>query len=368
MKPSEQIKNQIELSGINNYGINSDMLFDYLHDQIYSLSKKLEKINTAKNWRTKRDVSLKGLEYCLGLKNLPERTSTKARTVGKIKKDSYLIEKIIFESFENIFVPAHLYIPQKERSPAPAILHVPGHWMENSKMEPDIQKCCIGLTELGFVVLVIDPFEQGERRIDWKTHGHLQTLLVGITQMGMMVYENLKAIDYLQSRDEIDNERIGMMGASGGGGNTIYTTPFDQRIKAAIPVCAAVTYPGLIEGHKGYNWDGAVDLCNQVPRVINTLSFSNLLALNAPRPTMIISAEEDINFPLLTANEVFQKTKPFFDIYGPDLFKQTIVTGGHGLSQEARESVYGFFYKHLMNKGNGSPIPEKEIEIEEPPY
>lgn len=160
------LSDQIKISGINNYRVNSDMLIDYLLNQIYSLSEKLEKINTIKNWSSKRDAMLKGLEYCLGLKNLPERTSPKARTVGRIQKENYCIEKIIFKSFENIFVPAHLYIPQKVRSPAPAILHIPGHWMENSKMEPDIQKCSIRLTELGFAVLVIDPFEQGERRID----------------------------------------------------------------------------------------------------------------------------------------------------------------------------------------------------------
>lgn len=368
MRLSDLLKNQLNISGINNYRVNSDMLIGHLFNQVYSITGKLEKNITVKNWKSKKHELLKNLEYCLGLKNLPERTPLKAKTAGKIEKEKYYIEKIIFESFRNIFVPAHLYIPKRGRSPVPAILHIPGHWMENSKMEPDLQKCCIGLVKLGFVVLIIDPMEQGERRIDWKTHGHLQALLVGITQMGMMVYENLKAIDYLRSRNEVDKERIGMMGTSGGGGNTIYTTPFDQRIKVAVPVCSAVTFPGLLEGHKGYNWDGAVDLCNQVPRVIDMLTFANLLALNAPRPIMIINAESDINFPIRSAKEVFLKAKPFFDLYSSNLLKQTIVPGVHGLGQDARESIYGFFSKHLMRQGDGSPIPEQDIEIEEPPY
>lgn len=77
-----------------------------------------------------------------------------------------------------------------------------------------------------------------------------------------------------------------------------------------------ITYPGLFEGIKSYNWNGVVDLCNQIPHVINALTFSNLLALNAPRPLMIVNAEEDLNFPIETAKKVFRKAKLFYNLYG----------------------------------------------------
>lgn len=368
MELVELLKRQLETSGIMNYKVNDNLLIDFIFERVNFLTEKRKKEITIENWKARRSELLEQLSYCIGLKNLPERTSLNAKKVGKIKKDGYFIEKIILESFKNIYIPAHLYIPEKANFPVPAILHITGHWMENGKMEPDVQSCCGGLAKLGFVVLSIDPLEQGERRIGWKNHGHLETLLVGITQIGMMIYENMKAIDYLQSREEVNGERIGMTGTSGGGFNTVYTSPFDERIKASAPICYTVTYPGLFDGIKGYNWNGGNDLCNQIPYIIDTLTFSHLLALNAPHPLMIVNAMEDLNFPLNTALEVYKEAQPFFDLYNPGSLSQVIVPGGHGLSKNARESLYGFFLKYLKGIGDGKPILEPEIEIEEVPY
>ncbi|MHB8276331.1 MAG: alpha/beta hydrolase [Candidatus Humimicrobiaceae bacterium] len=368
MELVELLKKQLETSGIINYKVNNDMLIDFIFERVNFLTEKRKKEITIENWKAKRSELLDQLSYCIGLKNLPERAPLNAKEVGKIEKDGYFIEKIILESFKNIYISAHLYIPKKANFPVPAILHIPGHWMENGKMEPDFQRCCEGLAKLGFVVFNMDPLEQGERRIGWKNHGHLETLLVGITQIGMMIYENMKAIDYLQSREEVDGERIGMTGTSGGGFNTVYTSPFDERIKASAPICYTVTYPGIFEGIKWSNWNGGNDLCNQIPYVIDTLTFSHLLALNTPRPLMTVNAEEDLNFPLSTAIEVYKEAKPFFDLYGPGLISQVIVPGGHGEGKNAREALYGFFSKYLMGIGDGKPIPEPKIEIEEVPY
>lgn len=364
----ELLKKQLETSGIINYKVDNDMLIDFIFERVNFLTEKRKKEITIESWKAKRSELLDQLSYCIGLKNFSERAPLNAKEVGKIEKDGYFIEKIILESFKNIYISAHLYIPKKANFPAPAILHIPGHWMENGKMEPDIQRCCGGLAKLGFVVFNMDPLEQGERRIGWKNHGHLETLLVGITQIGMMIYENMKAIDYLQSREEVDGERIGMTGTSGGGFNTVYTSPFDERIKASAPICYTVTYPGLLEGIKGYNWNGGNDLCNQIPYVIDTLTFSHLLALNAPRPLMTVNAKEDLNFPLNAAMEAYKEAKPFFDLYGPGLISQVIVPGGHGVGKNAREALYGFFSKYLKGIGDGKPILEPKIEIEDVPY
>lgn len=368
MESVELLKKNLEISGIINYKVDSNMLIDFIFGRVNFLTEKIKKEITIENWKSKRGELIEQLSYCIGLKNLPKKTPLNVKKVDKIEKDEYFIEKIILESFKNIYISAHLYIPKKANFPAPAILHIPGHWMENGKMEPDLQRCCGGLAKLGFVVFNMDPLEQGERRIGWKNHGHIETLLVGITQIGMMIYENKKAIDYLQSREEVDGERIGMTGTSGGGFNIVYTTPFDERIKASAPICYTVTYPGIFEGIKWYNWNGGNDLCNQIPYVIDTLTFSHLLALNAPRPLMTINAEEDLNFPLNTAIKVYQEAKPFFDLYSSGLISQVIVPGGHAEGKNAREALYGFFSKYLMRIGDGKPIPEPKIEIEEIPY
>jgi len=361
-------KDKLKISGIDNYNISSNTLINFIFNKVDILTKKLEKEISPKTWETKKDMVLQKMYHIIGLKNFPINTSINAKIIGKIERNDYFIEKIILESFEGIYIPIHLYIPKKSNFPTPAILHIPGHWMENAKMEPDLQKCCIGLVKLGFIVLNMDPLEEGERRIGWRNHGHLETLLVGITQIGMMIYENIKAIDYLQTRKEVDGERIGMVGTSGGGSNTIYTMPFEKRIKVGIPICFANTFKGLLEGHRGYNWNGGVDLCNQVPQVIDTLTFSHLLALSAPRHILIISAKEDLNFPIKTAKNVVSEAELFFKLYGKDLIKHEIVSGGHGVGIEAREAAYSFFLKNLMNKEDGLPVIEPSIETEESPY
>lgn len=200
------LRKQLEISGILNYSVNSDLLIDFIFNRVDSLTQRIEREITPENWKSKKDELLEKLGYCIGIKNLPWDKTVNARTVGKIEKDDYYIEKIIFESFKGIYVSAHFYIPKKADFPTPGILHIPGHWMENSIMEEDLQKCCAGLAKLGFVVLNMEPFEQGERRLGWRNHGHLEILLIGITQIGMMFYENIKAIDYLQSIKEVDEK------------------------------------------------------------------------------------------------------------------------------------------------------------------
>jgi len=362
----EFIKN-LYTSGILDYKTNSQMLIDWIFNRLNTLTLKNKKDITTANWKAERDTLLYNLSCCLGMNNLPKRTKINCKTLGTIEKNNYIIEKIIYESFKEIFVPAHLYIPKNINFPAPAILNIPGHWIENSKMEPDIQRLSIGLTQLGFVVLTIDPLEQGERRRGWRNHIHMESLLVGITQVGMNIFENLEALDYLESRTEVDNTRIGMVGTSGGGENTIYTSPFDERIKAIASVCYAVTYEGLLRGQKWNNFDGGADLCDQVPGVLNTLTFAHLIALSAPKPVVIISAENDLHFPLKYAREVFEEAKPFFDLYKKDLIRHEVVSGGHGQGKQARESIYSFFAKNFLGYNSDRQINETFIEIEEAP-
>jgi len=365
---SISLKNQLNISGITNYQTNSNTLTNFIFSQIYLLNNKVKNEITVENWNTKKDEVRERLSYCLGLNNLPPKSDLNAKSVGIIERNDYFIEKVIFETFDAIFVPSHLYIPKNISSPAPAILHIPGHWLENSKMESDIQKCCINLTKHGFIVLNIDQMDQGERRNNWKVHGHIESLLVGITQLGMMIYENIKAIDYLESREEVNKDKIGMMGTSGGGSNTAYTSALDSRIKAAAIICYAVTYPGLLEGQRYNNFDSGYDLCDQIPFVLNSLTFAHLLALTAPQPVLIISAEKDLHFPLDSAKELFREAKPYFDLYDHNLIKHIIVPGPHGQGKEARENAYGFFLKWLMDKGDDSPVKEPRTEIETLPY
>ena len=113
----DSLKKQLETSGITNYKTDSNILSDFIFSQIYPLTEKIKKEISVKNWIPKRGEVKKKLCYNLGLKNLPPRTPLNAKIMGIVHRDNYFIEKVIFETFKGIFVPAHLYIPKHAQFP-----------------------------------------------------------------------------------------------------------------------------------------------------------------------------------------------------------------------------------------------------------
>jgi cephalosporin-C deacetylase-like acetyl esterase len=351
----------------------SPMLPKYTHRRVGELMAAREKeaasIVTGDQWM-ERQHHLRGmLLTSFGLNPMPERTPLNAREVGMVERDGYRIQKVLFEPRVGCVATAHLYFPAKTDKPSPAILFSVGHWIENGKMEPDLQKGCIGLAKLGFVVLIYDPLEQGERRIDWRCHNHLEAQLVGMSQAGLMVWESIRAIDYLQSLPEVDPQRIGMTGASGGGHNTMYVSALDKRIGVSVPVCYVNAFENLLDAMQGYNWVGGQDLCNQVPRVLSYADMGDICALIAPRPLRIINATHDPMFPTKGAKRATVRAKAMYDLIGAgDQIDLTLVDSGHGYFREMREAAYGWFMKWLQNEGDGSPIPEPSMAISKPRF
>jgi len=339
-------------------------------DFIENYTEKLVKKSLPKNieeWKKMKDNIKEKLLKSFGLLPFPEREDLKIEKTGVLKKDDYRIEKIVFEAWPKIKITGHLYVPEKASFPAPAILYACGHWLENGKFEPDIQACCIGLAKLGFIVFVIDPIGQGERGPRWHDHGHLEMLLVGLSQAGFSVWEHIRALDLLSSLDIVDPNRIGMTGASGGGLYTLYTSAIDERIKVSIPVCYITSFLPFLKSMRGANWNGGIDLCNQVPTIISYADTYEIVGLLAPRPCMIITALRDPQFTPQAAKDVYDKASMIYDLYG-EKNKITLVEidSVHGYYKEMREAAYGWFMKWLMNKGDGSPISEPTFITEDP--
>ena len=127
-------------------------------------------------------------------------------------------------------------MPEPLSGRAPAILFYNGHWWVPGKAKEDFQAFCINMARLGFVVLSFDAFGQGERGVSNRDHRRTEALLAGISQQGFAEYETQCALSYLLARPEVDPDRIGMTGASGGGYNTWITAALDDRIKVVVPV------------------------------------------------------------------------------------------------------------------------------------
>jgi hypothetical protein len=177
----------------------------------------------------------------------PERNPLNARITGRIERKEYIVENIIFESRPNFFVSANLYLPKNIFFPRPAVLNVIGHFQEG-KTNHIVQKLSIAQARNGFIALTIDGLGQGERQIygvqQSGSHGIIgtQAFISGTHLFNFMVWDAIRAIDYLVSRPEVDAEKIGITGHSGGGMMSTYILPFEERIAVSVPTCNPNTW------------------------------------------------------------------------------------------------------------------------------
>lgn len=161
----------------------------------------------------------------------PRRSPLNATTVRVAEKDGYRIENVLFCSRPEFWVTGNLYVPTTGNGPFPAILSPCGHY-PLARMLPQYQSAYISLVKSGFVVLAYDPIGQGERRQYWNPATDVtevggpvfehsmagqELLLLGETLTGYMVWDGIRATDYLLTRPEVDPARIGCAGHSGGG-------------------------------------------------------------------------------------------------------------------------------------------------------
>src|SRR5690606_9194036 len=155
----------------------------------------------------------------------PEKTPLHARVMGKVEREGYTLEKIIFESRPNFLVTANLYLPHNRKHPLPGVLGTCGH-SDNGKAAAAYQSFCQGLAKKGYVVLIFDPVGQGERlqyvdenlkpmmRIGTEEHNYMgnQLVLNEGSLSHWFVWDGIRALDYLLSRPEVDPKYIGVTG------------------------------------------------------------------------------------------------------------------------------------------------------------
>jgi cephalosporin-C deacetylase-like acetyl esterase len=226
----------------------------------------------------------------------PQETPLNARTVGTIDRSGYRIEKLVYESMPEVYVTAHLYVPTTGKPPYPGIVVPLGH-TENGKAYRNYQYSYQNLARKGYVVLAYDPFGQGERRQylrpasghAFSTGEHTQAgrpmILFGSGFARYRVWDGIRSLDYLLSRSEVDPQRIGCTGHSGGGTMTMYLIALDPRIQAAVAVEA--NFENMAGPH--YDPPGAIadaeqDLVGSLPL---GLDRGDLLAAFAPKPLLM---------------------------------------------------------------------------------
>lgn len=293
-----------------------------------------------------------------------QRVSLEPRVLETLNRDGYRIEKIVFQTYPDVWMTANAYVPDTPH-PVPAVLCVHGHW-PGAKQDPHVQARCIGLTKLGYFVLAVDAMGAGERGLQkhlGEYHGEMVAATLwptGRPLSGLQVYENMRAVDYLISRKEVDGTRIGITGASGGGNQTMYAGAWDERFRAVVPVCSVGTYQAYL--------GAACCMCEVVPGAISFTEEGAVLALVAPRSLLVISATRDAHqFSVGEAAKSIAAARPIFEMLDAGLnLQHAIFDSPHDYNQPMREAMYGWMHLHLKGEGDGSPIREPEMSLEDP--
>lgn len=360
-----------------------------LHQQLLDRAERQQKERRARfaAVRSKEDVDM--LQQSLRAKflklldGLPARQGVPpAKILSKIEAEDYVIEKLVFESFPGYFVSALLYKPRKIAGRAPGVLSPCGHSTVGKAASP-YQILHINLVKRGYVVLTYDPVGQGERSQFWDaqkkksrfnlTCGEHAVLgnplyLLGTSLARYRIWDGIRALDYLTSLPEVDAERIGCVGNSGGGTLTAYISALDPRVKAAAIGCYITTLPRRMGNRiqTDPDSDPEQDIFGFVAEGID---HAGLLALRVPRPTLLATAQFDF-FPIEGARESFAEAKKLYQAAGAaDRVAMVEAAQRHGLSLPLRKAIYGFFDRWLAGRKSETeageiavkPRPAKEL-------
>jgi len=291
------------------------MFQQYLVSRAAAVTRNnLADVSTIEDWKKRRPIVRRQLLYMLGLDPMPKKTPLNARVTRRLERDTYNIENIVFQSMSGLYVTGNLYVPKGVKGPLPAILYVCGHAPGPSGAKVNYQHHGIWLAKHGYVAFLIDTIEFGEvPGIHHGTHDleMWDWVSLGYTPAGPEVWNGIRALDYLETRPEVDPKRLAITGISGGGAMTWYGAAVDERLQAGASVCATWT----VEHHT--RLDAIHENCDCI-YFMNTFQadLSSVGALIAPRPFKMLSARRDPSFPVAGYKEAFQRTLPIYKLYG----------------------------------------------------
>jgi dienelactone hydrolase len=296
---------------------------------------------------------------------LPEtKTPLNPRVTGTIPMDGYRIEKVVFESLPGLHVTALLYVPD---GPAgvkrPAVLVACGH-APDGKSFRNYQEISGQLAKRGYVVLSWDPIGQGERSQFWDAaagrsrynlvcgeHAVLGNLacLAGSSLVRYMVWDGIRAVDYLLTRPEVDPARLAVTGTSGGGFQSLYLGALDERIGVVAPSCFVTSLPMRMANRIFEDPDSDPE---QDPyRLVSAgVDHAGLLLLIYPRPFVVAAAVNDF-FPIEGARKSFREAAALYAKFGK-AGRVSIAEGVHRhmFSPENRRAAFAVF-----DRVNGLP-------------
>jgi len=345
----------------------SDYLTALVDEQFARRAALLAGLETAEDWDRHAAFIRNSMAAWTG--PLPERTPLRAHITGRINRDQYTLEKILFESRPNFLVSANLYLPKDYSSPRPAVLNVIGH-SPAGKATEKVQRRAIAQVRKGFVALVVDCIGQGERQVAEYAHVHsppgnvhqivgTQAFIAGTHVFNFMVWDTIRAVDYLVSRPEVDPERIACTGCSGGGMMTTYVLAFEPRITVAVPACNPCTWSHRV--HANLSTDHEQVFFGAFAAGIDPRG--DPLFCQAPKPLLINATSDDNLNPPAGVWELSTWLYKAYSAHGrPHKFQTSMVKAPHDYNKQQREVAYAWMLQWAG--GDASDFREEDFAIE----
>jgi len=370
--------NVIQQGGKNwmQYSDAQNSLYHHLAQQAYDfLDKRSDSIasfHSLADWQERQKWIKETLRDIIG--PFPERTPLNAKVVKRIDKENYTVEHIIYESQPGFYVTSSMFIPKGLKDKAPVIIYASGHSEEGYRIKT-YQHVILNLVKKGFIVFAFDPVGQGERleyydlesgksSVGSPSNQHsypgTQAFITGSSQARYMVWDGIRAVDYLLERNEVDQDRIGITGRSGGGTQSAYIAALDERISAAAPENYITNFTRLFQSI------GPQDAEQNLPAGISRgIDHADLLLVRAPKPTLMITTTRDF-FSIQGARETAKEVSQIYKAYGEeDNFRMVEDDAPHESTKKNREAMYAFFQFHLQNPGNSKDEQVKILNEEE---
>lgn len=302
------------------------------------------------------------------LGKLPPRPAVPAvKIFSREDQGTYRLERFEFDNAAGATVPGVLLLPKNVTGKAPAILW--NHWHGG---EYDAGKVEVfqshhtpappgpTLAQRGYAVLAIDAYGFGERNgrgpggpAEKGGAGELSAakfnLWVGRTLWGMIVRDDLMALDYLASRPEVDPQRIGVTGISMGATRTWWLMALDDRPKAGVAVCCLTRYRDLIEAQMLK----AHGIYYFVPGLLNHFDTEAVVACIAPRAFLSLAGGDDAGSPVSGIEKIRRLAAPAWQLYGRgDALSSIVYPGvGHAYTPEMWQQMLRWFELHLAAHG-----------------
>ena len=315
---------------------------------------RFEKVRTeADLLALRKELRARVLDVIGGLPDA--KTPLNARITGTVPMDGYRIEKVVFESLPGLHVTALVYVPDAPSGPKPAVLVPCGH-APDGKSFRNYQELSGQLARRGYVVICWDPVGQGERSQFWDAargrsrynlvcgeHAVLGNLacVAGSSLVRYMVWDGMRALDYLLTRPDVDPARIAVTGTSGGGFQSLYLGALDERIQVVAPSCFVTSLPMRMANRIFEDPDSDPEQ-DPYGLVSAGIDHPGLMVLIYPRPVILLAAVKDF-FPIEGTRKTFREVAALYRSFGHgDRIALAEGVHGHMYSPENRRAAFAF--------------------------